>query len=186
MIILLLLAVPAAIPAETYQWTDAAGVKHFTDNPDTIPAKYLNHVRELPSAQPEQQGTAAPPPAVSVPPLSPSFPVEQGTLEARRANLGRELQKLQDGLPAKRMELDQLRRKWTKMKGRTPTPKEIAEFEQKKAKGPVSFADNPYLNKNPLGTPGRARETYFRKLDEVRQDEERIDRLRKELNDPSR
>jgi hypothetical protein len=95
--------------------------------------------------------------------------------------LDAELQKLQGSLPAKKNELDQLRRKWTKMKGRTPTPEEIAEFEKKLAKGQVSVKDNPYVNRSPLGAPGRAREAYYKKLDEIRADEARIGEIRKKL-----
>ena len=182
LVMLFLFAVPATVPAETYQWTDAAGVKHFTDNPDAIPASYLNRVRELPSVHSDQEGTSAPPPAVSAPSRAPSSPVEQSAREAQRADLGRELQKLQDGLTVKMKELDQLRRKWMLAKGRTPSAKEIAEFEKKRSQGKAGEKDNPYVNRNPLSTPGLAREAYYRKLDEVRQDEERIDRLRKELD----
>ena len=211
LVMLFLFAVPATVPAETYQWTDAAGVKHFTDNPDAIPASYLNRVREIPSVHSDQKGISAPPPAVSAPSRAPSSPVEQSARKAQRADLGRERQKLQDSLATKRKELDQLRRKWTVAKGRTPapkeieefekkrakglvtdkdnpyirrtpTPKEIEEFEKKRAKGPVSDKDNPYIIQGPFGMPGLAREAYYRKLDEVRQHEERIDRLRKELD----
>jgi hypothetical protein len=182
LVMMFLLAVPATVPAETYQWTDAAGVKHFTDNSDTIPAKYRNRARALPLVQTEQRGSSALQPEGSVPALSPSSPIEQNALEARRAELGRDLQKLQDGLPAKRTELEQLRRKWTVIKGRTPSAEEIAEFEKKRAKGEAGEKDNPYINRNPLSTPGPAREAYFRKLDEIRTDEALVSQLRKELD----
>ena len=142
---------------------------------------FLFAVPAMVPADMEWHGTAAPPPTDSGPVL-PSFPVEQSARETQRADLGRELQKLQDGLPAKKKALAQLRRKWTMVKGRAPSADEIAAFEKKRAQGKAVEKDNPYVNRNPLGTPGPAREAYYRKLDEVRQDEERIDRLRKELD----
>jgi hypothetical protein len=97
-------------------------------------------------------------------------------------SLDAELQKLQESLPAKKNELDQLRRKWTRMKGRTPAPKEIAEFEKKLAKGQVSATDNPYVNKSSLGAPGLAREAYYKKLDEIKTDEALVGEIRKKLD----
>lgn len=137
-----------------------------------------------------------------------------GSVEARQAErdrLGKELQKLQEKLAAMEGELERLRRKSIFAKGRspsrkeieeyekkrakgpvsdndnpyirrTPTPKEIEEYEKKRAKGPVSDNDNPYLIKGPFGTPGLARETYYKKLDEFRMVEQQIDGLRKEIN----
>jgi hypothetical protein len=34
----------ASANALTYEWTDRAGVVHFTDSPENIPLAYLNHV----------------------------------------------------------------------------------------------------------------------------------------------
>lgn len=189
LIVLFMVSIAAPALAEIYQWIDSAGVHHFTDNPDTIPAHYLNRTKTLTSGQPDQRGAPSPGAAESAPPLQPSvdrgssLPGEGATATrlAERAKLETELQHLLDGLPGKRTELGNLRRKWIGLKGRTPTPKEIAEFEKKKAKGPVSFADNPYYNKNPLGAPGRAREAYYRKLADVKKDEERIAEIRNAL-----
>lgn len=108
-----------------------------------------------------------------------------GSVEARQAErdrLGKELQKLQEKLAAMEGELERLRRKSIFAKGRSPSRKEIEEYEKKRAKGPVSYNDNPYLNKGPFGTPGLTRETYYKKLDEFRMVEQQIDGLRKEIN----
>lgn len=40
----LLLAGSASAGAETFTWTDERGVIHFTDSPESIPAKYRNRV----------------------------------------------------------------------------------------------------------------------------------------------
>jgi len=101
--------------------------------------------------------------------------------QAEYERMTEELKQLQDGLPAKKTELAQLRRKWVVVKGRMPTQEELEEFEEQRAEGEVSVADNPYVNKNPLSSPGRYRGAYYKKLDEVRGDEARIARLRDEI-----
>ena len=149
-----------------------------------LPFMFMLFLIAVPATVPadmEQQETAVLTPAVSGPVL-PYAPLKQSALESQRADLGRELQKLQDSLPAKKKELALLRRKWTMVKGRVPSAEEIAAFEKKRAQGKAGEKDNPYVNRNPLSMPGPAREAYYRKLDEVRQDEERIARLRKELD----
>lgn len=97
------------------------------------------------------------------------------------AALRGELRSVEARLQEKRSELARLRHRWVVAKGRVPTEKEMKEFEEKLAKGKADPLDNPYYNKNPLGTPAPARAAYFRKLEEVRQDEERLRRLREEL-----
>jgi hypothetical protein len=96
--------------------------------------------------------------------------------------LAEELKKLQDGLPAKKKELARLHRKWVVVKGRMPTADELKKFEEKQADGEVKIEDNPYVNNNPLSSPGRHREAYYRKLYEIRNDEERIAALQDRLN----
>ena len=95
--------------------------------------------------------------------------------------VAQELKTLREGLAAKKTELAQLRHKWTVTKGRVPTEKELKEFEKKKAKGEAKPEDNPYYNKSPLSSPGRWREAYYKKLEEVRKDEERAATLEREL-----
>ncbi|RQW83846.1 MAG: hypothetical protein EHM79_15190 [Geobacter sp.] len=97
-------------------------------------------------------------------------------------SLNSELQQLESGLPAKKKELARLHRKWVIAKGRMPTTKELKTFEEKSASGPVEIADNPFVNKSPLSSPGRYRVAYFQKLDEIRADEERIATLRNEIS----
>src|SRR6266571_4519781 len=96
-------------------------------------------------------------------------------------SVAQELKTLQEELAVKKTELAQLRHKWTINKGRTPTEKELKEFEEKRAKGEAKTEDNPYVNKSSLSSPGRWREAYYKKLDEIKKDEERAVRLEREL-----
>jgi len=98
-----------------------------------------------------------------------------------RERVSKELQATESRLAAERGELARLRHKWVAVKGRTPTEKEIQEYEKNLAKGKATPADNPYYNKSPLSTPAPARSAYFKKLEEVRRDEERVRRLTEEL-----
>lgn len=97
------------------------------------------------------------------------------------ARLSRELETLQEELPNKKKELARLHHKWTVAKGRVPTPEELKDFEKKQAKGKAAFEDNPYINKKPLSTPGLARQAYYKKSEDIRNDEDRIRQLQKDL-----
>jgi hypothetical protein len=96
--------------------------------------------------------------------------------------LNQELTALRKGVAEKKKELARIRRKWQINKGRIPTQDELKEFEKKRAKGAVSIKDNPFINRNPLSSPSRYREAYYKKLDEIKQDEERIDGITTEIN----
>jgi hypothetical protein len=113
-------------------------------------------------------------------------PAASGVLAAQpdRAALEKELKSLEDALPAKKKELARLHHKWIVAKGRMPTAEEVKAFEQKRAQGTAKFEDNPYVNKKPLSTPGRARQAYYRQLSEVQKDEARISELKKLLSAP--
>lgn len=102
--------------------------------------------------------------------------------QTKYESLSSELRQLESELPAKKKELARLHRKWVVAKGRMPTTKELKTFEEKSAKGPVKVADNPFVNKSPLSSPGRYRVAYFQKLEEIRADEVRIATLRNEIN----
>jgi hypothetical protein len=107
---------------------------------------------------------------------------ESKVRNAKYQSLVQELKILQDGLAVKQAELAKLRHKWTVNKGRTPTADEIKTFEEKRAKGAVKVGDNPYINKNPLSSPGRWRAAYYEKLAEINRDKERSIRLEQELD----
>lgn len=107
---------------------------------------------------------------------------QKGSDSDERARLAKELQSIRQELPGKKQELARLYRKWLAVKGRTPSEKERKEFEEKLAKGDeVTFEDNPFINKNPLSNPVPARVAYYKKLQEVKRDEERIRQLEREL-----
>lgn len=103
--------------ADTYRWVDDQGVIHFTDNPDRIPAKYHKRVQETPSpAAPEptpQSKTPEPPPQRQLQPPPPDLPggLSEQAWRSRFSAIRAEIKALQDGLPAKREAIDQLRRK---------------------------------------------------------------------------
>lgn len=184
--LLITLSTPVGALAGTYQWTDGAGVLHFTDNPEQIPAKYHDRVRELPSITKEKQESGSPDTAASPAPSSGvraplTGESERSAFRNEYDALTRELKKLQDALPGKKEELIRLHRKWTILKGKMPASDEIAAFEKKRAQGAVSVEDNPYVNKNPIISPALGREAYYRKLEEIRQDEERISRILQKL-----
>ena len=180
--ILLALSAPALARASTYQWRDNQGVTHFTDNPDSIPAAYLSRAKELPSVKTERK-IKAPSEAPASP--EPASAVTAGAADVTRdkeqARLTQELKTLQERLAVKKKELARLHHKWSVAKGRTPSEKEIEEFEEKRAQGKATYKDNPYVNKNALSSPVPARVAYFKKLEEVRKDEERIRQLEQEL-----
>ena len=173
--------------ASTYQWRDDNGVTHFTDDSDRIPAKYLGRAKELDSIRGEKK-PATPakvqelPAAVAAPAAGSAAPDDSAVARSEeKERLEAELKSLQAGLATKKKELDRLHHKWSVVKGRTPTEKEVEEFEKKRAEGKATFKDNPYVNKKPLSSPGPARSAYFKKLEEIRRDEEKVRQLEQEL-----
>jgi len=104
--------------AATYEWTDDAGVVHFTDDQGKIPAKFQKRVKELnisdetvnppPAAAPE-----SPPPAVSLPEKGAARYGGFGEAHWRSkfAPLRKEIKSLEESLPAMKDDLDKLRRK---------------------------------------------------------------------------
>lgn len=159
--------------AATYRWVDDKGVIHFTDNPDHIPARYQKRVQELPSVTSPPQSSVPPQeqPEVAAPRQTPEKPLygglDEGAWRGRFAALRTEIKSLQDGLPAKREELAQLRRRWVISMGRTPSAGETESGR--------------FTTRSALSTPGRHREAYFARLAEVEQDEARIAELEKQL-----
>ncbi|BEH10010.1 MULTISPECIES: DUF4124 domain-containing protein [Geobacter] len=190
--VIAVLSLPGAVLAETYQWTDDAGVVHFTDNLERIPSKYLKRVKELPSVRgetpssPSMESPAAP--AEVKPALKPQSPILYGGLDERGwrtrfSSLREELKVIEESLPKKREELNQLHRRWVISMGRVPSQGELKDFAEKQAEGSATVEDNPYVNKSALSTPGRHREAYYAKLQEVRQEEARVGEIKKQLED---
>ena len=173
--------------AATYSWTDDQGVLNFTDNPERVPPRFLKRAKELPSMRVEEKasGIVLPPPPPP-PEASASPATADGTgrisRKADSRRLREELQKLRDGLPAKREELARLRRKRTVSKGKVPSEKELKTFQEKQSEGDVSFEDNPYVGKSALNSLAAKREAYYKKFEDIRGDEARIEALQKELD----
>jgi hypothetical protein len=92
--------------AAFYQWSDAGGVIHFTDDPDKIPVKDQKKARELHLSDEPAPRHVEP----QVPPTPPAGQSENWWRQQFSALKG-ELQLILDGLPAKEEELTQLRRK---------------------------------------------------------------------------
>ncbi len=112
------------VQAALYQWTDDRGVINFTDNPDSVPAKYRKRVKKRPSINMEgdesgsiqQEGespqTTEPAPAFENQPLLYGGHNEDWW-RSQFKSLRSELKNIQDGLPAKKEELEAARRKMT-------------------------------------------------------------------------
>ena len=131
LLVIVLLHLPALAHAAVYQWIDADGVTHFTDNPKKIPQQYKGKAkefklpedpaqpkaqsREQPKAnakeQPKAQPTVQPAPPEAAPPeLLPGGHPEQWWRRRFQALRG-QLKALQAGVLEKQARLGQLRRK---------------------------------------------------------------------------
>ena len=114
---LLLLLVPPPVRAAYYQWVDAAGVTHFTDNKDNIPGRYRAHAKTLELSD-EPSGLQPTPQAgrpvllkpQAAPPQTAAGQSEQVWRE-RFSKLRDEMTALQAGLADKQTKLVELRRK---------------------------------------------------------------------------
>lgn len=176
LVILLVFSASAPAQAATFQWLDDNGVTHVIDNTDGIPARYLNRVQRTsagPLTKDQSPADSSAPPTVDV--------SDVGGGKGAGQNPYRELKAIKLALPAKKKELARLRHKWVVAKGRMPSEEELLEFEEKRAKGKATHNDNPYVNKNPLSTPGPARSAYYQKMDEIKKDEDRVRRLEKDI-----
>ena len=115
---LLLMSFPPVVRAAFYQWVDAAGVTHFTDNPDQIPSRYRKRAKKLNiSDQPAPPQGAAPapqPPSRGAEP-KPAVAGFGGQSEdwwrEHFSSLRAEQKALLAGLSAKQAKLAELRRK---------------------------------------------------------------------------
>lgn len=119
LLVLCYLSVPCA-HAAFYQWEDAGGVVHFTDNTDKIPPKYRKKAKKLklmeePAAVKEAAPVQQPPPAQASPRPPEQEMVPGGHPEpwwrARFASLRNELKTLEQSLSQKQGKLVELRRK---------------------------------------------------------------------------
>jgi hypothetical protein len=129
LLVVLVFSFPGLSNADTYQWTDNQGVVNFTDNLDNVPKKYRTKIKVTPSVDsangaqnsattgtPTESGgksevTATTPAAPEGPKLYGGH--NEGWWKSRYSALRGEMKSLQDNLPAKRDDLEKLRRKLT-------------------------------------------------------------------------
>jgi|AMWB02.1.fsa_nt_gi DNA repair exonuclease SbcCD ATPase subunit len=121
--VLLLLILSFSVPAsaEIYKWVDDKGVINFTDNRDAIPAKYRKKALQISSEKPKPSAVEQGGDGQSAEPAQATEAQKSGTLygghdedwwRERYASLRGEIKELQDNLPKKRQELEQLNRKY--------------------------------------------------------------------------
>lgn len=115
--LLLAIAVPSA-QAAFYQWVDAHGVVHFTDDARKIPLAYRKKARKLNlTEQPAPAGGATARQPASPPQPEPDLSAPGGHTQQwwrqRFSALRAELKALQDGMPQKQEKLVELRRQRT-------------------------------------------------------------------------
>ena len=105
--------------ATTYEWVDKAGVVHFTDAPDNIPADYRDKAVQRDSI--DENRLSIVPTGPGPEKVAPSGQ-DQGTVlygnqdvawwRNRYATLDKEMTQLREGLPAKQDELAKLHKRW--------------------------------------------------------------------------
>ncbi len=141
---LALFVISGAAGADTYQWVDEKGVVNFTDDPDNIPKKYRKKAKVTRSTDKEksvQQQPAKDTPrqagAEAAPSASPSQVLygghDQAWWKSRYSALRGEMKSIQDNLPGKKQELDELRRKlriYTYTRNRIAYQDKLAEIQK--------------------------------------------------------
>lgn len=74
LLVLMLLFMASSVYGEVYRWKDSAGVLHFSNSLDDVPARYQSKVKAM-NYGGERKGESPPAPAATVPATSP--PVEK-------------------------------------------------------------------------------------------------------------
>lgn len=182
---LLLFHTPAM--AATFQWTDASGATHYTDNPDKIPDRYLkNAIRRADEPGPVTPEaaqkvipaqtvapSAAPPPAAED---QQKFCGKTGSAwKGQFTSIRAEIKQLESSLPGLRKELQIKHTKLLRSleDGRPKTKEELEKLEkQQKGKGnhaPIGIYGNPVKNRQEyLATYNRTKETE-KKIKDLKQ-----------------
>jgi len=135
--------------ADTYKWVDNQGVVNFTDNLDAVPKKYRSKVKVTPSGdasasapnqeksgknmEPDKQSeaTASTPGRPEGPKLYGGH--DEKWWKSSYASIRGELKSLQDNLPAKKDDLEKLRRKlviYTYTRNRMAYQDKLAEIQR--------------------------------------------------------
>jgi len=151
-IFMLFIGFSLSAQADIYQWTDSNGVVNFTDSLGNVPKKYQKKVKILPSADSSQQGADTESAESTAPEgsVAPAAELDQQAAQpdpqqkifgghnemwwrSQYGSLRRELVQLQTDLPAKRTELEQLRRKsvlYTYARNRVAYQEKLAEIKR--------------------------------------------------------
>lgn len=113
-LLLLMVLLVGAGQAATYEWVDAAGVVHFTDDPGNIPEKYRGKAKQQENGMPNIISAPAAPPAPSITDGTTdgaNAGHDQQWWRSRYAELRNEIKGVRGGLPQKKEKLGELRRK---------------------------------------------------------------------------
>lgn len=149
---MLLIGFSVSAQADIYQWTDNNGVVNFTDTLGNVQKKYQKKVKVLPSVDSSQLGAGTEPAESTVPEGSAAPPAElnqqpaepgpqqkifgghnEAWWRSQYGSLRGEMVQLQANLPAKRTELEQLRRKlviYTFARNRVAYQEKLAEVKR--------------------------------------------------------
>jgi hypothetical protein len=101
--------------AAIYEWVDDQGVTHFTDDPDSVPAKFLKRVKKRnpisddSTRQSESQAVSKPAPATTM--VTEYGGHNEAWWRSNFATLRASIKELQESLPGKKEELSALRHK---------------------------------------------------------------------------
>lgn len=118
---LCLLLATSVVFGATYQWTDKTGAVHFTDDPDRIPAEYVNKAQQLDLGAPPMMKyeEEAPPQTPTATPGEPAATTEQSycgipaskwqkryqTIRAERENLAAALPEMESQVKKMRLKV---------------------------------------------------------------------------------
>ena len=115
LLLMVLLAGAGTGQAATYEWVDAGGVVHFTDDPGNIPEKYRDKAKKLENGIPNIISEPAAPPAA--PTITGGMTEganaghDQQWWHSRYTELRNEIKGVREALPQKKEKLVELRRK---------------------------------------------------------------------------
>jgi hypothetical protein len=118
---LALALVPCALAGAVYQWTDADGGIHFTDDPSTIPKKFRDAVQQL-----------SPPDAPSEPKGPPSVEAEPESQRAKQPESASEPERPQVS-PSEALDARGHNREWWQQR--------VQEWQTRKADAQARLAD---------------------------------------------
>lgn len=181
------LLICSAAWATVYEWSDRQGVVHMTDDPDKVPAAYRNSVKQR-EIDTTGDLNVMPSTGKTLPSPQTTNDLKGGHDEAwwrtRFTTMRRELAGLKENLPGKKDELEKLHRQYVISLGRSPKPGETGDsrFFKSPKTGKTEVTPEDTLTPNPLSYVAGKRLAYYDMLSQIKNDEERIVELEKELD----